>query len=223
MVRVRWFHAEWPIAIRTLAARMRLQLFTDSTQDGFLLERTRENSIEGRFVEKLAFQETFPDPFGQELTFERVVYRQVQFSIYRDFPQLELRDAPRNVQTFISKLLALTDFSMTVAPLKTDVMQWAEALKLALDKAIIMDTVQVSAITIAPDITGAMLLKSRRDVKKAMSEVVAGRTHSVDKVRLSWTDDGTPISVQLGSGGTSKLELEAINLLPALRASLPKP
>jgi hypothetical protein len=221
-MRIRWFTAEWPTTIRVLASRMRAQLFTEATQEGFLLDRTRENTIEGRFIEKFTYKETIPDPFGQELTFDRIEYRQVHFNIYRDFPQLELRDPPRNLQAFMSKLLAMTDFSMMAAPLIIDVMQWADKLKLALGKAVIIDTVQASAITFAPEVTGTMLLKSRRDVKRAMDEVLAGRPRSIDKARLSWTDDGRPVSVHLGSGASAKLELDGLDLLPVLRASLPK-
>jgi hypothetical protein len=202
---------------------MRQSAFTDTSKDGFLLDRTREDRIEGRYIEKLTYQETFSDPFGQEMKFDRVSYRQVQFTIYRDFPQLELRDAPRSLQAFIAKLLAITDFAMTAAPLTVEVMAWAAALRDLLDAEISIETVQLSEIAVAPDTVGTLLLKGKRDVRKAMKELVAGRAHIVDKAGVSWTNERETVKVNLSSAGAAKVDRLDDDLLAVLRKSFPKP
>ena len=70
MRRIRWFNAEWPVSLRTLAAKMRANPFREDSIEGFIVDRVRENLVEGRFIEKIAFQETSRDPFGSEHSFE---------------------------------------------------------------------------------------------------------------------------------------------------------
>ena len=96
MKRVKWFNADWPLSLRTIATRMRASSFTPESNDGFFVERSRDNMIEGRYIEKMSYQEVLDDPFGNKLTFDRLVYRQVMFVLFNDFPRFEMRDAPRS-------------------------------------------------------------------------------------------------------------------------------
>ena len=85
MIRARWFGAQWQNTLRALAARMRTRAFTDTATEGFLIERTRENYIEGRYIEKLTYEESIADSLGKETAFERTTYRQVPFTFHQTF------------------------------------------------------------------------------------------------------------------------------------------
>jgi hypothetical protein len=222
MIHARWFGAEWNVTLRALAARMRARAFTEETPDGFLLERSREDHIEGRYIEKMSYQETIPDPFGHELTFDRVTYREVNFTIYREFPQLELRNPPRSMQAFMSRLSELTDFSVATATLSVDVMRWAELLRVKLDTQMVMDTVQLSAVTISSEVTATIVLRSERDVRESIPAIAKGRTYTVDKVRLKWHEQGRLVAIQLRDTASANLDEGNMELLPMLRATLPK-
>lgn len=222
MIRAKWLTAEAKISLRALAARMRTHAFTDKSQDGFLLDRTREDRVEGRYVEKLTYQEMVSDPFGQELIFDRMTYRQVQFIMYREFPQLELRDAPRGTFAFISKLLQLCDFNLTSAPFTVDVMRWAEAIGRSVHAAVIVDTMQLSEINVAPKVTGSMVLKSDRDVRDSVKSVIGSRPYTVEKVRLNWNEPSRMVTIQLSNTGAAKVDSADTDLLATLRATLPK-
>lgn len=223
MIRTRWLTAELKISLRALAARMRTQAFTDESHDGFLLDRSREDRIEGRFIEKLTFQERVPDPFGQELVFDRVVYRQVQFMIYREFPQLELRDAPRGTLSFMSKLLELCDFNLTSAPFTVDVIRWAESIGRIVGAAVLMDMMQLSEISVTPTVTGTMVLKSDRDVRESLRSIIGSRPYTVQKVRLNWKEPTRGVVIQLSNNGSAKIDAADVDLLSALRTTIPKP
>lgn len=223
MIRAKWLTAESKISLRALAARMRVHAFTDESHDGFLLDRTREDRIEGRYIEKLTLQETVPDPFGQELTFERITYRQVQFIMYRDFPQLELRDAPRGTLAFMSKLLELCDFNLTSESFTVDVMRWADEIGRNVGAAVVLDMMQLSEIQITPTVTGTMVLKSDREVRDSLKSVIGSRPYTVEKVHLNWRGGTRAITVHLSNTGSAKVEAVDADLLPTLRATLPKP
>jgi len=50
-----------------------------------------------------------------------------------------------------------------------------------LDSNIIMDSIQLSEIAFSENITDTLLLNSRRDLRKALRDIVAGRSHDIDK------------------------------------------
>src|ERR1035438_8658397 len=69
--RIRWFAAKWPIALRTLATKMKSHPFREDSLNGFIIERVRDNFINGRYVEKISYQETLTTPFGDQQIFDR--------------------------------------------------------------------------------------------------------------------------------------------------------
>jgi hypothetical protein len=222
MIRARWLTAEPKISLRALASRMRAHPFTSEGQDGFLLDRTREDCIEGRYIEKIAFQETIPDPFGHELTFERVAYKTIQFFLFREFPQLELRDAPRGTNSFVTSLLQLCDFELSSTSFDVDVIVWADAIAHQIGSSVNIDMMQVSEISVTPNITGSMVIKGDRDVRDALKKIIGARPHTVEKVRLNWKDSGNSVSVQIGNTGAAKIDSSDLDLLTILRQSIPR-
>lgn len=126
--RHRWFQADWPTPPRTLAKRLRQHSFADDTQCGFILDRVRDEYLEGRYIERYEFQETVADPFGKEVTVDRLEYRQAAFRVAPGWPGLELIDAPRSSQSLVNALLESTDFALPIQLLTLDVLRWVDAL-----------------------------------------------------------------------------------------------
>ena len=58
MKRVRWLKVDWPVSMQKLGERMKAQLFTPNSQEGFVVERVTEDLVEGCFIEKLTIQNT---------------------------------------------------------------------------------------------------------------------------------------------------------------------
>src|SRR3979490_2582417 len=105
MKRVRWFGADWHVSLRTLAAKMRANTFQETSVNGFIVDSVRENTIAGRYIEKVLFQEKIIDPFGDEHVIDRTLYRQLEFNLFQTFPHIELWDSPRSTSGYVSKLL----------------------------------------------------------------------------------------------------------------------
>ena len=222
MIRARWLTAESKVSLRVLAERMRARPFMDDSKDGFLLDRTREDLVEGRYIEKLTYQEIVPDPFGHELTFNRVAYRQVQFILHREYPQLELRDPPRGTLSFISKLSELADFSLSSAPVTINLMDWAAAITTQVGNVVTMEMIQLSEIGVSPEVTGNMVLTSRNDVRNSLAAIVGNRSYTVEKVRLTWNLSAKNVIVYLTNTGSAKVEATEADLLATLRSTLPR-
>lgn len=221
MTRARWFQVATPYSPRALAARMKTRAFTEETTNGFLIERTRDDYTEGRYIEKLTYQETIPDPFGRETRYERTTYRQVPFTFHTTFPQLEIRDTPRNTHAFLSTLLELTNFTIATNALSVDILQWAKNLQEHTATPITVNCLQLSDVTVATGVLGTIALKSDYDVRDQLANITAGKTFRVGRARLQWSPPSGRVVAHLLSTGAVKLEHATPDTLALLRRTIP--
>jgi hypothetical protein len=208
--------------MRTLASRMKARSFTEESSDGCFVDRARETYLEGRYVEKVVYEETLVDPFGREQQFERTSYSQVDFSLFSEFPHIEIRNAPRSTQSYMSRLGELCDFAVAVTPLFVDVTDWLKAFQAAVGRRVVVDLVQVSHLEVESGVTATILLRSDKDVTHALRAMTCDRRYVLDKVQLKVALDGGFVPVQLSSSGSVRLNEEDVTeIVPALRMSLP--
>ena len=202
MKRVRWLSAHWPVSMTTLAGNMSKQLFTVESFDGFIIDRIRDNLIEGSFVEKLSYQEKITDPFGNEQVFDRVTYRNVEFTLHSEFPNIELRNAHKNARLLISKLLELCNFSVAIVPVKADLLKWVEAFQEMINQKLLIDSLQISEFQLEAGVSAKILIKGDRDVIEALSNLSGNRKFLLDKVQVKIPRGHKLTSIQMASNGT---------------------
>jgi hypothetical protein len=147
MSRYRWLQADWPLQVRMLAKQIRQRSFSDDGSSGFILDRVRDDFLEARYVERYEYEETVADPFGKELTFNRLEFHQTSFRATPEWPGLELVDAPRSTQSLVSQLLEMTDFALPISPLTVDVMAWADVFQEHFGSRIVIDSIQLGRFT----------------------------------------------------------------------------
>lgn len=221
MRRVRWLGARWPVSMRTLASRMKEQLFTIESFDGFVIHRVREHSIEGDYVEKLSYQETVTDPFGNETIFDRVRYRRIEFTLFSEFPNIELRDAHRSTREFVSKLLELCSFSLSIEPVAVNLLRWADDFQRALGEKTVIDSVQVSGLELEAGVYGKVLIKGDRDVRDALDHLSQKRKFELEKIQVKARIGQQVVPIHLSGSGSARIPVDHWNdLLPMLRTSL---
>jgi|WetSurMetagenome_2_1015567.scaffolds.fasta_scaffold00114_7 hypothetical protein len=223
MKRVRWFSAKWPISMRSLASRMKALAFTKDSFDGFILHKLREGYIEGAYAKKLSYQETITDPFGNEESYERIAYHQVNFSLFSDFPHIEFIDAPRNVQSFTNKLLELNNFALTISPLLVDPLAWAASFEKSLDREIRIHSLQISGLEFEKGVNAKILLQGDKDIRNTLSTITRNKPYDLEKALIRAPLDGKDISILLINNGSAKFpeDYEDV-LLPILKKSLPQ-
>jgi hypothetical protein len=222
--RIRWFAAKWPISLRTLASKMKSHAFREDSVSGFIIDRVRDNLVNGRYVEKVSYQETLTTPFGEEQIFDRVEYRQLEFNLFSTFPNIEFWDAPRSTQGYVSKLMELNNFAVTLAPLSVDLLKWVTTFQAVIHAEITVDSLQISGLEIEPDITARISINSNKDVREALQRLTKSKQFHLDRVQLKLQHEGRPVFIQMANNGSAKLEESILDeFLPALRQSLPVP
>lgn len=223
MNRVRWLHAQWSSAMRTIGNKLKAMPFTEESMDGFAIERIRDDFIEGRFIEKYVYQEVIADPFGKEEVIERTGYRSTDFTLFSQFPFIELRNGQCSIKEFVNRLLQACNFTLVVSPITVNLLDWVAAFQKTAGQKIVVDSVQVSGVALEEGITGEILLKGDRDVREAIDGIVGGKRYTLEKVQIKLNGVGKNLSIHLANNGTAKIPPDhTADLLPLLRQSFPK-
>jgi len=223
MNRVRWLNAQWPSVMRTIGNKLKTMPFTEESMDGFVIERIRDDFIEGRFIEKYAYQEIIADPFGSEEVIDRTGYRSTDFTLFSQFPNIELRNGQRSIKEFVNRLLQACNFTLVVSPVTVNLLDWVASFQRTAGHRILVDSVQVSGVALEEGITGKILLKGDRDVREAIDNIVGGKRYTLEKVQIKLDGVGKNLAIHLANNGTAKIPPDHTSeLLPLLRQSLPR-
>ncbi|WP_186156650.1 hypothetical protein [Burkholderia gladioli] len=220
MKRYRWLKAKWPISMRVLAKRLKAKSFEEDSTEGFVIDRVRDDYIEARFVERVEYDDTITDPFGKELSFHRVEYKQCEFRASTDGSGLELIDAPRAVQSMISRLSEATDFGLAISPISINVIEWARGVQRLLDVNGFVDSLQIGSLELAPGVEAKVLVRSSKDVLGASNHLIGGKKHVIEKVQLK-LPAARKTALILSRNGTVRIDADApADSLPSVREAL---
>ncbi len=207
MKRYRWFKAEWPLSMRALAKRLKSKPFIGDESEGFVIDRVRDDFVQARFVERMEYDDTVTDPFGKELSFHRVEFRQCEFRAAAESPGLELVDAPRSVQALVSRLAEASEFSLAISPLSVDVLAWATSVQKLLNLQGVVESLQIGSLELGPGVMAKAVIKGSTDVLGSGAALIEGRRHVVEKVQLKFPGSKRT-NLLLTNSGVLKVESE---------------
>lgn len=202
MARVRWYTTKWPVTLRAVAAKMKAAAFNEGSSDGFLIDRAREALIEGQYIEKRQLEDVIVDPFGNEQRTSFVEYRRVGFRLSGDFPEIEIGNAPRNVQGFASRLAEINKFALAIVPLDVNVIRWSEALAQAVDFKVEVAAIQAGDIAMEDGVVGKVFLRGT-EALTVMQHLIQGRKHTIERVVVQIGTGKKSNSVQLCKDGAA--------------------
>ncbi|RWA81746.1 hypothetical protein [Mesorhizobium sp.] len=221
MTRRRWLRAQWPFAMRVLADRLRSQQFTSETQNGFILDRFRADSIECRFIERQEISQIVESPLGQRTVYERTEFREIAFvATPGNSPGLEIANPPRSVSLFLSRLSEVCDFQVSISEVKVDVVGWCARLAELLGRPVDIVSCQLRDIKLADNATATAVIRGSSDVRAAANLMMNGNPYINDKVKIQI--QGRPLqSAILTRQAAVTIDRNASDtLLDSLRTSL---
>jgi hypothetical protein len=208
MRKVRWFGVTWPFSMFTLAKRLKAVPFEDERTMGFEVDRARQDYIEGRFFERISYQETVRDPRGTEYQFERLAFNSVEFRCSTSFPQLQVADAPRSTKSFMNLLSQATDFEMTIDALRVDLTKWIKAMERSFPEGFRCDAVRLSEFPFSEFAKARVEIVSSKDVREDKSELINLGKLPYDRAQLRFKYLGEPICLVITQDAVLRSENE---------------
>lgn len=206
MIRYRWVEAKWPFSMRTLAKKMKEHSFVQESASGFIVDRARDSIIEARYVERHNLVDRVTSPFGVEVEYERVEYRECEFVASQEGPGLELVEAPRSTQSMLSHLVEICDFELSVSPLIVDVKLWAAYVRDGCDLPTWVDSIQIGSLDLAKGVSAKALIKGSTDVGASLKRLAEGKSYKVEKIRIRTRED-QPSTIVLSSSGSASINV----------------
>ena len=207
--------------MRTMAKHLKTRPFSPEVSHGFVIDRVRDDLLEGRYVERIEYTETVIDPFGVELSFDRIEFRQSSFRATTSGAGLELLDPPRSIQSLLNRLSESTDFEVAITPLNVSVLEWSKEFQEIANLSLMVDSLQINELELEPGIRAKVIVKGDRDVRTACSSLTSRRDFSVEKLQLRLSSPKSGVII-LGNSCTASLGVDdpEDRLLQAIRDSL---
>lgn len=184
MSRYKWYRAKWPISIQELGRQINLASFKEGANEGFVLDRLREQDIEARYIEKISVRESSLDPFGSPIEFDRVEYRQWRFRASSVAPGLELVGSTRGSLGLAYKLADLSNHRVAIKPINVNVMSWLKQFLAKTQFSGIVDVMQIGQIGLGRSVTARTIIKGKEDVGAAAAIFLEDKTHVIEKIQF---------------------------------------
>lgn len=221
MKRLKWMRAESHSSLREIAKQLQKMTFQEGEDSGFLVDRARDGSIDARYIEKLEFSETFADPFGNSQVINRVLYKEVEFTLTKRFPELELRMAPRGLAAFMNGLMKASSFSMTIENYNVDLIRWTKAIEKSLGVKGVVRSATATDIELAEGATAKASVVAPKDARAGLTEILVGRKHKLSSIQVEYVSAGSPQRLMLSSDCAIRYsDRLADNELEAIREAL---
>ena len=184
MSRHRWYQVTWPISMRELAIRVGNETFRDGASSGFLIDRVRDDRIEGRFIERLELNDQTTTPFGESFSFERVEFRQLHFCTTSTPPGLEVTGSTTGVSRLINKFAEICDHRLAVSNLQIDVFGWLALFQDLSKYEGYVEILQVGQFSLGGTVSVRAIVKGKEDVRDAVQKLTTGHQFIVEKLQF---------------------------------------
>lgn len=216
MRRVKWLKAQWPQSLTEVVSKIKGLPYSSEKLDGFIIDRIRDDYIEARYIEKFIYSEKITDPFGAEEIFERTGYQNTSFTLFAEFPQIEIRDAPRSTRELLNKLQEICDFSVAIVPISINLIELSDSLQKEVSQELIINSLQISDFIIESGVSAKILIKGEKDVRVSMQDIVVNRKYCLEKIQIRDLLDNKQSSINISRSGTAVIPEEGFTEISKL-------
>jgi hypothetical protein len=207
--RIKWMRALFPGSIRDIGRHLQKAAFSDESGEGFVVDRVRDEYLEARYFERISFQQSVSDPFGNTFVVERLDFRVVDFTLTKTFPELELRMAPRGLRGFTSGLLKASGFSMQLEEHSVKLTKWISAIERELASKVSVRGAIASGIELRGGAKGKVAVSGPSDVRPGLAGLIPNHPYELETVEIDLAFGGSPQRIILGSDSGLKYGAKA--------------
>ena len=189
-----------PDRIKTLGEFLLKHPFGLKNRTGFKIEEIRTSHIVGQFVERNEFTQTVEDPLGNKFDLKQIRFETVDFTIADDVPQLECRNAGRNIRDFRNEIAKALNYEIAITRITFDVAAFIKSLSKFASRVTLVKAV-ANDIRLADDITAQIHVTGDSDVRSSLKKFLKGTSHSLTRARIEAAFDNEEIALEVASTG----------------------
>lgn len=204
--RLQWFSVD-PMrekAMEALHARFLAENYSEERGYGVVLQEARRTRLRGAYVEKAMIKEFVVDPFGTKSVFEIPRYMSVGFLLTREYPGLEIANAPRSLGRFLSFLGDCTENRVAIEPIGFGLVAIQAALKRHADN-VVVQAVSLRDIVLSGTASADAEISGTDDVSGFVSQLTGYRRYDYFGASLSIESNGSKYQVEVNGNGRVKV------------------
>lgn len=169
MKTIKWFKIGIPVNIEKLAQKIKDKSFSKELSKGFVLKKTTQNEISGKYVEERIFTKEIINPFGVLENHKIPDFYIVEFSIVRINSHwlLEIHNTPRSIKPLTDSLSKLIGIGFYIENIELDLYEIVKKIECDIGKLKITK-MELYNINIENTALAQMLVTSQKDVRKSL-------------------------------------------------------
>lgn len=220
MLKAKWVYTELPISLKELSHLLAERKYSDISGSGFLLSTSTESKLTGKYIERVIQKTIVTDPFGDTIEAESVGYYICQFNWVADSDFMLVIEPPRSLRKFINSLHDLTGLGLVISEANINLAEWVSQIEQKADE-FSMKRISTSGIKSSEYSTAKLSIAGTKDVRHALSEMLANKRYLIDSIRFEAEFDGLGVKSELTKSGACKLiSANTSTILTTLRESL---
>lgn len=220
MTRIKWYKFSSSLDSETLNAKINKIKFNQNSSDGFQISSFRKDKIEARYIERIEYDESQKDPFGETITTRRIVYRDTQFKIFFSSNTLEIINPGRNLNTFIMKLGEASGFNFSIEPISLDIRKLTYTNNF-LASNFQNTSISISQIDLGEGTSAKITATGGLNIKETVEQFIAGRAYYISALTFkSTTRDFVASFVITRDGGLKTAGKDSNRLIELLRSEI---
>lgn len=216
MKKIKWMLLNVSLSIPEIIAKLKTQSYSEGNGKGFLFEKIRDDEIKGKYVERITFQDTIPNLYGEPSTFERTDYRIVEFYIHQDsLPIIEITNPPRTLKPFAISLVKTLGLGISLEEIDVEPMIWASNIASIIPMSIVQ--IEISQIMVSESAVAKMQISSSKDLRSFYeNDFPEKRKSRVDRVIISTIPSSYSGKLKLTRSGLAVIETKLERELTAI-------
>ncbi|AZF10250.1 hypothetical protein C4J93_2052 [Pseudomonas sp. R2-37-08W] len=220
MTRIKWYKFSSSLDAETLNSKINKRKFNQYSSDGFQISSFRKDRIEARYIERIEYDESQKDPFGETITTRRIVYRDTQFKIFFSSNTLEIINPGRNLNTFIMKLGEASGFNFSIEPISLDIRKLTYTNNF-LASNFQNTSISISQIDLGEGTSAKITATGGLNIKETVEQLIAGRAYYISALTFkSTTRDFVASFVITRDGGLKTAGKDSNRLIEFLKSEI---
>lgn len=185
MTRLQWFQvSKFKLPeLKRLTERMLAEKYDDNRGWGYQVADTRKNFLTGKYIEKIKRTEAITDPFGKIQSFEIVAYQEIIFCFQVEWPQLQVKNSPRNMGPFFTTIGECLNFEVGISEIVISPTEWFRLVEKISKNAIVIKA-NINDMALSNLTSASLTITGSEDVRKHFQKITLGKPHNINFLQI---------------------------------------
>lgn len=206
MRKVKWLRIESPFPMNIMAEMLSSDSFTEDKGRGFLLSKVRKDQLNGKFVEKIVYEDKISSLYDEESVVERIEYKITEFSFQENsYPIAVIINPPRTLKPFANALVRNLGFGTSIEEIIIEPFKWVS--EISKEQLVTINQIDASQIQVAEYALAKMQITSSKNLLNYYYDELSSKNVRIDRLTASISTPEYSGKFKLFRNGMANIEV----------------